>query len=619
MSGPFKYLIICLLLLYPFISTAGEPPPDTDVKESVTNDGEGEITLAPKEENTTTVESADAENNNVTESIESIVLPEVGSAAKEHSSSLAIFFLLFIIILSIFLIHLLLKVKFHYLPESLAMVFLGAIVGMIMMSLPEAETKRIEAFSPTMFFLVLLPPIIFESGYNLHKGNFFQNIGSIMVFAILGTAISALIVGGGVYLLGLADVVYQLNFIQSFAFGSLISAVDPVATLAIFQVLDVDPVLNMLVFGESVLNDAVAIVMTIAVIESGQSSDIGIIGQIAGGISRFFGVFFGSAVIGTVVAMISSLVLKHIDLYTNPSLEFALMLCFIYTPYALAEGVHLSGIMAILFCGLVMSHYTHYNLSPVTQITMQQTMRTLAFVCETSIFIYLGLGIFSFPHRFELSLVVWSLVLILLGRAMNIFPLSILCNKFRTHQITKKMQVIMWFSGLRGAIAYALSLHLEFDEEIRKVLVTTTLIVVLFTTIVLGGGTMPLMKYLERRTSGRAGRRRRKRDITMSKTSEFGAALDSEHLSELTSGGEELETSFAEGRAHLKGFMLWDFKYLRPFFIRKFSPQELKDGKGAVTKLTDKWFQDINGSPLISELSDTDDETVELSLKIGRE
>ena len=158
-------------------------------------------------------------------------------------------------------------------------------------------------------------------------------------------------------------------------------------------------------------------------------------------------------------------------------------------------------------------------------------------------------------------------IYILKGRALNIFPLSMLCNKFRSHQITKKMQVIMWFSGLRGAIAYALSLHLEFDEEIRKVVVTTTLIVVLFTTIVLGGGTMPLMKYLERRTSGRAGRRRRKKDITMSKTSEFGAAIDSEHLSELTE--EELETSFAEGRAHLKGFMLWDYKYLRPFFIRK--------------------------------------------------
>jgi len=600
---------IFLLLLSCVLSLAGEPP-------NVVADGEAEKVSEDKE----TVDEAATEqpsgvNNTVTpeaepknateETIESIVLPEVGSAAKEHSSSLAIFFLLFVLILCIFLIHVLLQIKFHYLPESLAIVFLGAVVGMFMMALPEAETKRMESFSPTMFFLVLLPPIIFESGYNLHKGNFFQNIGSIMVFAIFGTVISALVVGGGVYLLGLADVVYKLNFIQSFAFGSLISAVDPVATLAIFQALDVEPVLNMLVFGESILNDAVAIVLTTTIIESGgaEMADIGVISQLVGGVTRFFGVFFGSAAIGTVVAMISSLLLKHIDLYTNPSLEFALMLCFIYTPYALAEGVHLSGIMAILFCGVVMSHYTHYNLSPVTQITMQQTMRTLAFVCETSIFIYLGLGIFSFPHRVELSLVVWSLVLILVGRALNIFPLSMLCNKFRSHQITKRMMVIMWFSGLRGAIAYALCLHLEFDDEIRKVLVTTTLIVVLFTTIVLGGGTMPLMKYLESKSSGR-NRRRRKKDITLSKTSEFGSAIDSEHLSELTE--EELEQSFAEGRTHLQGFMYWDFKYLRPFFIRKFSQQELKDGKSHVTKLTDKWFQDIQSSPLVSDLSDID-------------
>ena len=75
----------------------------------------------------------------------------------------------------------------------------------------------------------------------------------------MGTAISALVVGGGIYLLGVAQLVYPLDFVQSFAFGSLISAVDPVATLAIFQALDIDPVLNMLVFGESILNDAVAI------------------------------------------------------------------------------------------------------------------------------------------------------------------------------------------------------------------------------------------------------------------------------------------------------------------------------------------------------------------------
>ena len=127
------------------------------------------------------------------------------------------------------------------------------------------------------------------------------------MFAILGTAISALVVGGGIYLLGLADVVYPLTFVQSFAFGSLISAVDPVATLAIFQVfflrfshfnepllsitlqaLDVDPILNMLVFGESILNDAVSIVLTTTIVESGDSEvqDSSMAYQVGAGIGR---------------------------------------------------------------------------------------------------------------------------------------------------------------------------------------------------------------------------------------------------------------------------------------------------------------------------------------------
>jgi len=624
--------LVLFLLSSRLLCLGGEPPVETEAKvedppavvnpETNKNNSSYNYTNAKTEEKTVDETDVKAESDtpsknvtvspatsdNVTsESIESIVLPEKGSAEKEHWSSLALAFLLSTLILCIFLIHILLQYKIHYLPESLAIVFLGAGVGMFLKLMPETETKRMEAFSPTMFFLVLLPPIIFESGYNLHKGNFFQNIGSILVFAIFGTAISAFVVGGGVYLLGLADVVYPLNFIQSFAFGSLISAVDPVATLAIFQALDVDPVLNMLVFGESILNDAVAIVLTNTVIESGNLVGVSLSTQIYQGILRFCGVFAGSAAIGIVIALMSSLVLKHVDLYTNPSLEFALMLCFVYSPYALAEGVHLSGIMAILFTGVVMSHYTHYNLSPVTQITMQQTMRTLAFVCETCVFVYLGLGIFSFPHRVEFSLVVWSLVLILLGRALNIFPLSTLCNKFRSHQITNKMMVIMWFSGLRGAIAYALSLHLEFDEDVRKVLVTTTLVVVLFTTIVLGGGTMPLMKYLESRSQGgrRGSRRRRKKDITLSKTRELGSALDSEHLSELTE--EEMEQSFTIGpRAKQQGFLYWDYRVLRPFFIRKFTQQELKDGKMHVTELTDKWYQDIQASPLLSTDSDID-------------
>ncbi|KAM3966330.1 LOW QUALITY PROTEIN: na[+]/H[+] hydrogen exchanger 1 [Aphomia sociella] len=549
------------------------------------------------------ISSTAAPNVSVPSPSDAAPLPEKSSAEDEHNSSMAIFFVLCILALGILLIHIMLQTGFSYLPESVVIVFLGALIGMVinLMSIKNiANWRKEEAFSPS-FFLVLLPPIIFESGYNLHKGNFFQNIGSILLFAIVGTAISAFVIGAGIYLLGLAQVVYKLSFVESFAFGSLISAVDPVATVAIFHALDVDPVLNMLVFGESILNDAVAIVLTTAVLDS--NDPIMSTGEaILSAINRFWLMFFASAGIGVLFALVSALLLKHVDLRKNPSLEFGMMLVFTYAPYVLAEGIHLSGIMAILFCGIVMSHYTHFNLSTVTQVTMQQTMRTLAFIAETCVFAYLGLAIFSFRHRVEPALVVWSIVMCLIGRAANIFPLALLCNKFREHKITKKMMFIMWFSGLRGAISYALSLHLGFSDETRHVIITTTLIIVLFTTLFFGGSTMPLLKFLRANKKTKRSRSLRKqKEVSLSKTKEWGQAIDSEHLSELTE--EELEVNYSLA-TRMRGFVRLDMKYLTPFFTRRFTHQELKDCKSQMTDLTNQWYQAIR----ISNDRETDEE-----------
>lgn len=296
------------------------------------------------------------------------VLPDKGSAEEEHNSSMSIFFVLCVLALGILLIHLMLQTNFQYLPESVVIVFLGAAIGMIINLMSHqniANWRKEEAFSPTAFFLVLLPPIIFESGYNLHKGNFFQNIGSIMVFAIFGTAISAFVIGAGIYLLGLAQVAYKLSFVESFAFGSLISAVDPVATVAIFHALDVDPVLNMLVFGESILNDAISIVLTTSVLESNYATTTS--EAIILGLNRFCLMFFASAGIGVVFALISALLLKHVDLRKNPSLEFGIMLVFTYAPYVLAEGIQLSGkykLSCNKFLVIYMSFFKYiYNIS----------------------------------------------------------------------------------------------------------------------------------------------------------------------------------------------------------------------------------------------------------------
>lgn len=584
--------------ILPVLNTTAVVTTDLDANNTVPVFGEETVEPEPEALHKPTNVSAPKP---VTVRIPDTSLPDSKAVEQEHNNSMAIFFVLCVIALGILLIHMMLQTGFQYLPESIVVVFLGALIGLLINLLSEgniANWKREEVFSPTAFFLVLLPPIIFESGYNLHKGNFFQNIGSILVFAIVGTTISALVIGAGIYLLGLADVAYRLNFVESFAFGSLISAVDPVATVAIFHALDVDPILNMLVFGESILNDAISIVLTTTISNTPEHSAGSTGDAILSALGTFFTMFFASAGIGVVFALISALLIKHVDLRKHPSLEFGLMLVFTYAPYVLAEGIHLSGIMAILFCGIVMSHYTHFNLSTVTQITMQQTMRTLSFIAETCVFAYLGLAIFSFNHRCELALVIWSLVLCLLGRACNIFPLAWMVNKFREHKITNKMQFIMWFSGLRGAISYALSLHLKLSsEETRRVMITTTLIIVLFTTLVFGGSTMPLLKYLSPgkkkvKAHKKTGRRRRETSISLSKTREWGHAIDSEHLSELT---EEDEVGFAQSKHG--GFARLDRKYLTPFFTRRFTTQELHDCKSQMTDLTNKWYQAIRVSP----------------------
>uniref|UniRef100_A0A674CY26 Sodium/hydrogen exchanger n=1 Tax=Salmo trutta TaxID=8032 RepID=A0A674CY26_SALTR len=538
------------------------------------------------------------------------ILPGAGVKAQEEeqSSGMTIFFSLLVIGICIILVHLLIKFKLHFLPESVAVVSLGILMGGFIKIIEFHELanwKEEEMFRPNMFFLLLLPPIIFESGYSLHKGNFFQNIGSITLFAVIGTAISAFIVGGGIYFLGQADVIYKMSMTDSFAFGSLISAVDPVATIAIFNALNVDPVLNMLVFGESILNDAVSIVLTNTAEGFARDDNSMVTGweTFLQALGYFLKMFFGSAALGTLTGLISAIFLKHFDLRKTPSLEFGMMIIFAYLPYGLAEGIKLSGIMSILFSGIVMSHYTHHNLSPVTQILMQQTLRSVAFMCETCVFAFLGLSIFSFPHKFEFSFVIWCIVLVLVGRAVNIFPLSYLLNFFRDHKITPKMMFIMWFSGLRGAIPYALSLHLGLEPiEKRQLIGTTTIIIVLFTILLLGSGTMPLIRIMDNEES--QSRRKNKKDINLSKTEKMGNALELEHLSELTE--EEYEAQIYQ-RRDLKGFMWLDAKYLNPFFTRRLTQEDLLHGRIQMKTLTNKWYEEVRQGPSGSE--DVDDET----------
>ena len=159
------------------------------------------------------------------------------------------------------------KIHFWWMTESGFAILVGMALGLALWIYaatqddPEKEVRTLEAlqFDPEIFTLVLLPPIIFDSGYNLNHRFFFSNIGSICIFAFLGTVVAFAVLALGLYY-GLGGANGLLTPLEACAFGALISAVDPVATLCIFSSTGADPKLNALIFGESVLNDAVAIV-----------------------------------------------------------------------------------------------------------------------------------------------------------------------------------------------------------------------------------------------------------------------------------------------------------------------------------------------------------------------
>lgn len=143
----------------------------------------------------------------------------------------------------------------QYLPEAGATVLLGMVIGGFIRASGKdtgSGAASMLGFSSSVFFIGFLPPIIYNAGYTLKRRLFFANMGGILLLALVGTSVSAFIVGVGLYVMGLAGASSHISFMEGMCYGSLISATDPVSTLAVFTELRVDPTLFYLVFGESV-------------------------------------------------------------------------------------------------------------------------------------------------------------------------------------------------------------------------------------------------------------------------------------------------------------------------------------------------------------------------------
>ena len=330
--------------------------------------------------------------------------------------------------------------------ESLLATFIGLISGFILEYVnSKKEINNITNGYVKFFLIILLPPIIFESGYNLNIKLFFKNFGTILTFAVLGTFIAVMTTSFLVFFASSIGLFVDYSFKESMGFGSLISATDAVAIISAFKEINVDPSFFQILFGESCLNDAVSIVLYETTIKFDEN--LSLMESIFFSFFDFGRILIGSIIVGYFIGFLTAFALKlmagkskNID-----KIELLVMNIMPYVSYLIAQMIGLSGIVAILFNGIAHSTYTKPYLRKFSKIAVKAIYETIAWLFETLAYIFLGLGFSSFSELFKFlsfSMIIYLSLVVLFARAVNIYVCSYLCNKSRTtNYINKNKQV----------------------------------------------------------------------------------------------------------------------------------------------------------------------------------
>ncbi|KAM4600498.1 LOW QUALITY PROTEIN: sodium/hydrogen exchanger 1 [Polymixia lowei] len=381
-------------------------------------------------------------------------------------------------------------------PESCLLITVGLLVGGL---IKVAGEKVPPVLDSDLFFLCLLPPIILDAGYFLPIRPFMENLGTILMFAVVGTLWNAFFIGGLLYAVcqiqpANPSDLNRLELLPCLLFGSIVSAVDPVAVLAVFEEIHINELLHILVFGESLLNDAVTVVLYHLFEEY---SGVGTVTVMDGflGLICFLVVAVGGVLVGAIYGILAAFTSR----FTSHTRVIEPLFVFVYSymAYLSAEMFHLSGIMALIACGAVMRPYVEANISHKSHTTIKYFLKMWSSVSETLIFIFLGVATVDGPHAWNWTFVTVTVILCLVARVIGVVGLTYVINKFRIVKLTTKDQFIVAYGGLRGAIAFSLGYLLKKEHFPNREMFLTAIITVIFFTVFVQGMTIkPLVELL---------------------------------------------------------------------------------------------------------------------------
>lgn len=301
---------------------------------------------------------------------------------------------------------------------------------------------------------------------------------------------------------GISAVLTPIPLFSAFLFGALISATDPVSVLALFEELGVSERLKTLVEGESLFNDATAIVLYNVVIVIAISGIISAT-DVTSGVVEIAVDFMG----GIVSGCLTGVIIGYLILFSRDNMAFAetVSLIVAYASYLVAEALFgVSGVISVVFAGLTLGWIASVTLKPAERDHMNEFWQFAGFISNSLIFLLVGITAVNLIEMFGTGTMIILLGLagvfaVLVGRMVVVYGLTAIYNVIPgSENISLRYQHVLFWGGLRGAVALALALALSIPDSVpfRDQILVMTIIVALFTILVQGSTIRALINRL---------------------------------------------------------------------------------------------------------------------------
>lgn len=302
--------------------------------------------------------------------------------------------------------------------------------------------------SHEFILLILLPGLLFAGAFNLRWSHLRDNLAAVVALATAGVFLTAGLAGLLVhYALG-------ISLAAAIVFGAVVAPTDPVAVIAVLRRLGVPSRLTNLIEAESLLNDGTGVVVfgiALALLSGGETFSIGTAA------AQFVRLSLGGFSLGLLAGLGLSLVTRRID---DPQVEITLTVLAAYGSYVLAEQLGVSGILAVVGAGLVIGNYGRpRGMSERTQAAATSFWDAVAFLLNSVIFLLIGIDLPLTSLSGRVGLMLAAFAIVVAARAVAVHGLLLLLRPFG-RAINHRWQLLISWSGLRGAVAIALLLSL---------------------------------------------------------------------------------------------------------------------------------------------------------------